>query len=302
MSDPIGQETVAPTPATPVATPVTAPPPVVPSTEGVPAPEGTPPPKEEDPKLTSRFAELSRREKRTVERERALKESEAKAKERETAYQAWEAAKARIKEDPSEALHLLDADLDSVITASLAKHKPATPEDRLAKLEEERKLEREALEAEKLTAQQKQVKEQVEGIRTNVREFIESQPDEYEMIIAEAAHDQVFDLLSDHFARKGKLLTYKQGAEIVESFLFEKASTLAKKSKKLAKLFEPPPPVEKPKAEKFTPKTEYKSAPTLTQTMNVVPTVRDPKVSEPHDAAITRIAAQMKAARMAKST
>jgi hypothetical protein len=195
------------------------------------------PPKEE-PKpdvSTKRFVELAKRERRLVETERAIKDREAKAK-------AFEDARARVEADPAAALELLGLDVDKLVTALVQKDAPLTAEQRLERLEAERRSEREANERARMQAEERSASEQVQAIRAQVREFVSKDAEKYELIVAEDASDRVFEVMAEHYATTNQLLAFDKAAEMVEDFLFDRAKQVATKSKKVAALFHPAPP------------------------------------------------------------
>lgn len=226
----------------------TTPPAVTAPVEAAPPAEA--PQSEEDKRAASRFAALSKREKALRERETQLKTWEAQQAEAKRQFQVEQSkfstiaqAVANARTKPDELLKLAGVDYDFLTRYYLNNGAPA-PEDRVSALEqrlEQEKLDREARDRDAQTAAIKQQEAQIQGLidvyRKETTNFISSNPEAYELIIAHEAYDEVFLLIAEHFQKTGVLLSPKDGAEQYEKMLeegIEKATKLKKFQAKLA--------------------------------------------------------------------
>lgn len=293
-STPSAPSTPTTSPVAPLAAPtrpVGAPPingasPIPPSGEAAKAPEaeaGKPAPE----KLTSKFVELTRRERKLAEESKALKESAERAK-------GYEAARSKAKEDPFSALESLGLTLDELVEAAVKKDRPETIEQKVNRLEAERKAERVAAEKSQADALSQARDASVSNAKKSIHDFIQANAETYELVAAQGHQDEVFDILVSHHAETGELMAPETAAAMVEDYLLDKAVELAKKSKKLSSAFAPKveaPPVEAPS--KVTPSwftPGKKSTPTLTNSMSGAPAPKAPITQETRAQVLARIA------------
>ncbi len=106
---------------TPVATPET------PETPVAATPETDKP--EKDPKLASRFAALTKKEREIIQREKAFKEQQAK-------LQAYEKALQQAKQNPLEYLQAAGLTLEEALSQIINEGKEPTEQDRLSSIEQ----------------------------------------------------------------------------------------------------------------------------------------------------------------------
>lgn len=244
-------------PVEPVATPIIDATPAQttqPPTEPGPTP-AEPQQSEEDKKSASRFAALSKREKALRERESQIKTQEAQQKAAQEQFIQEQSKFARVaqvladaKNKPEELLKLAGIDYE-FLTRYYINNGAPDPVDRVAQLEQKIERERKEREERDIAAQQAalaqqdaQVKQLIDLYRRETSSFIQTAPDEYELIIAHDAYDEVFLLIAETFQQSGKLLSPKQAADQYEKMLeegFEKALTAKKFQGKLAKKEEP---------------------------------------------------------------
>ena len=246
------------TPTTPVApaqqtaTPADTPPEAAPNGEA--KPEG----QQDEGRFSSRFAALSKREQKLqLEREELKREREQVAKEREETAairrenEEMKAARAKAKEDPVAFMKAHDltykevtdfilkgpksldpADVDRIVEEKLtAAEKKRAEEDAKRRQEEEKQ----ALERENETIQK-----EFDAYAKQTMDFINANPDDYELLLVNNAEDQVFSVIAECFKATGEVLEPKVAADLVEEYLFEQSQKLLK-TKKLAPTTSPAP-------------------------------------------------------------
>lgn len=190
-----------------------------------------------DSKLASKFAALSKKEKAIRQREKDL-ERRLKQLEAKNAPEQAEAPKAEevesfemaLKRNPLKAL--ADKGLDFETLAKLALNDgKLTPEMQMQLMREEiessykkeiAEIKKELQEKKDIEAQQS-VKQQVEGAKKTVFDFIDAAGDEFELIRTNESHQAVWDLIEQHFEETEELLDIKQAAEHIENQLLKNA-------------------------------------------------------------------------------
>lgn len=207
--------------------------------------------KPEDNRFAAKFAALSRKEKEIKQREKQLEErikqleaQAAQKSEPEQVQKEVEPLEYRIKKDPFGTLKEYGLDLDTLVNIALNDGKP-TQDIQLqllrqeiegktqkelseirAKLEAKEKAEEEA----RQRAEEERNQQVVEGFVEQIVSFVDSRPDDYELIRTEEAHDLVFDVIKEHFENTkdettgvGEVLDFKAAADEVENYLLEEA-------------------------------------------------------------------------------
>lgn len=239
--------------ATPTPESVTA---AAPETTPVSA-DATPPStevKEEEAPLSDKYIHLARKEKalrqKAIQQEQALKQREEAFKQREAELAAREAEykskyipKDALLEDPLMTLSELGLPYEKLTERAL--NAPTEQERQLelykrqvaqeikAMKDAQEKMRNEALE------QQKQAYNQaLNQIRSDVRDLVSSQADEFEAIQSAGLHDDVVDLIEKTFKQDGVLLSVEEAARAVEEHAVEEAfkyTTLKKIQQRLQK-------------------------------------------------------------------
>lgn len=273
----------AATPAEGTVAPVV--PPTIPA-DAVPPPDTTPetpdakagePPAPVDAKLAPRFAALAKKERETVAKI-------AEWKPKFEAAEKFEAARAKVAEDPFAALDILGIDLQKLVDSAIGHGKSETVEGRLERLERERKEERAkaTADADALSAQQQQAV--FDNYKSSVASAIDADPDTNELIIARKAHGVVYDVIVEHWNKTGQLMPTADAAKLVEDHFFEEAKA-SLGLKKLAALTAAPAAKDgKPVAPSFSASTTKP---------NPAP-IQPPPAYETHDQAIERISRTLK--------
>jgi hypothetical protein len=194
---------------------------------------------EED--LSARFAALSRKEKKLLDTERAMKEREAKL---------GPIAEAIEKKDVLGLLSLGALSMDDVLQAALKQGEKPSPEDKIQTLEEKiaawEKTEADKKAADAEREKQKHYDEEVNAFQKTLTEQLQANPEQYEFIHALGAQDQVFSAIHEivlanpdaYPERKDVEALIPQVAEAIEASLLDQAKKFSA-AKKVKSLLEP---------------------------------------------------------------
>lgn len=198
------------------------------------------PEKPEDEPLSTKFAALARKEKALMEKERELKK-------REEGTKIQELTKEQIRKDPEGALKA--AGFDGVedflnVFLSASSKTPPSLEDKVKELEEKLTLkEQKELEAQREREERelKDAEEQAIGtFKNNIKQFIDSEPDKFELIAANDAYDVIYDTvfeLYQQYEEAGQAQSFnaqeamQKIADELEADLLEKLEGLKKLKK-----------------------------------------------------------------------
>lgn len=199
--------------------------------------------KQEDPKedelISSRMAELARREYEVVQEKKRIKEESEK-------YKSVIEGIDELKKSPKRILEELGYDFESFTSTYLdeidGKEKVKTAEEMVKELAEENNRKWQALEQEKQEAQRIREQEVIESYKKKIEIDLSSEEnaDKFELVNLKGAYDVVFDVVNQHFQKTeketgtGEVLDLQKAAQIVEDYFLEEAQTFLK-SKKLAK-------------------------------------------------------------------
>lgn len=197
------------------------------------APQG-----EEEKKFASRFAALSRKERALVEREKQLNTRLSEIEEQAKTLGQFSEFKSKAKQNPLEALQELELSFEDIARYALNDGKK-TPEEILAnyqeqtkseieqikaKLEEKEQKEQEALKLK----QEKEISRGIEAGKQALVDYIASKPEDYELILANNAQNDVWEVIEGHFyatfdeeAGQGELLDFDEAAQKVEQYFEE---------------------------------------------------------------------------------
>lgn len=195
-----------------------------PVVEGVnEAPQETQAPKDD---FEDKFLRLTRKERALQQAQSELKAKQAEIEKLKSEYDSFLERKAKLRENPYDALEMLGVTYDDLTTALLEHGKPV---DKLTeierKLQELEQRESKAKEAERL-AKERELEENrqktVETFKGNLAKFIDSS--EYELIKANEAGDTVFEVIQAHYEateKQGKptLLSFEEACKLVEDHL-----------------------------------------------------------------------------------
>lgn len=248
--------------------PETTTPPATPPAEGQTPPAEKPP---ENPKVASRFAQLSRQEKEVRDQRNALKAEQDAWNAEKAELQQLKELKARAKQNPHEYLKAAEIDLDYLVQYSLNDNKQpvdkrieeleAKIDKRLTEKEEREKAEREearkARQAEIWEQKKAETAATLDAFAQEIAQTVNSDPEKHEVIIAEGKQNLVYELIVDHYNRTcdpetglgGEILDVATVAEKLEEELvkekIERAKSSPKVQRELAKAFGVPVPGEK---------------------------------------------------------
>lgn len=190
---------------------------------------------EDDPKFAARFAALSRKERELLQKEQSIKQSQRE-------YQAYQKAVQDAKNNPVAYLQAAGLTLEEAIQKIINEGKEPTPEEVLKKDVDSIKAEVEAYKkaAQEHQARQQEQRRQAEeqSILGNIKNFVESNPEKYELIMAYNAIPDVWEVIKRTYLETGGKvhLTEEQAAEAVENDLLEQAREEAKRVANLKKL------------------------------------------------------------------
>jgi len=201
----------------------------------------------EDDNFSKKFTALTRREKALRQREAELKRRESELTSRqpqqEPAQEEQPTDWAKLLADnPIEAFKKAGYSMEDLIHTMAEGELPKDivkrreEESLKAKIAElESKLEGKFEEYEKTSAQKEHDKV-VNSFKTELKTFIDSNADEYEMIRYNDAHDTVFGVIESHYSQTGRVLSEKEAADAVEQHFMDEALKLGN-VKKLRKRF-----------------------------------------------------------------
>lgn len=205
----------------------------------------------EEPEVSSKFAELAKREKalraRQSQQEQALKAREEAIAKREAELQSRQApqdstfiSKDQFMRDPIKALNELGLTYDDITQGFLDASTPQDPRllSQIKMLEEKlAKLEGQTQEWDKKTAEQQQqaYEAAVNQLKSDTKALVESD-DSFEMIKATDSISDVVELIERTYKEDGVLLSVQDAAQEVENYLIEEALKLAKTGKVQQKL------------------------------------------------------------------
>lgn len=238
---------------------------VTPTTEAVPeVKEAAPAPTEGESQLSAKFAALSRKEKQIRDRERAVQQQMNEMQARLKAFEAekaeadkWKQTPERLKKDPLGVFKESGLSLEQLTEMLLNGGKPTESMERseletrvLSKMEE---LEKKMAEKEAKETEQK-YEAQLNAFVQELTTFVNDTPD-YELIRSENAVDTVYQVIEQHHAETGEILSHKAAADAVEEYLFEQAKKMLEREKIKKLVSATSPAKEAPKAAQEKPVT-----------------------------------------------
>ncbi len=192
--------------------------------------------KVEDPKFATRFAALTKREKQLMERESRLKAEENQ-------FKAWKEATKNAKLNPSALLESHGLTLNELADhlISSGQKKELTPDEKIAALEKKLDDDRKAREDEKKALGDKEIEDTIAQVKSAISEIVSGEPDKYELIHANEAHDVVYQVVEEHWMAtrdpetgKGQILPMQKACDMVEEWLESQAREKILKLKKFA--------------------------------------------------------------------
>lgn len=195
-----------------------------------------------DPKqelFSTKFANLSRKERELLEKEKTIKSQYSE-------IERLNSIKGSAKEKVNEALEFLGLSLNDVIQYELSKIDQEMLEDddsiegRYKKLEKKlaaiEQKEQEALlrkQEEEARKEQEYIEETISAFKNEINGFLQERADTYELIAVQQAHDQVFEVIEENFRLTGQVMPIEEAANLVEAYFEEEAKRILAQSKKL---------------------------------------------------------------------
>ncbi len=185
----------------------------------------------DDPRLASRFAALARKDK-------ALREERKRIEADRAQLARWRDAERLAKEDPLKLLEDLGLSYSDLTQRQLQRleqeHLGDDPAVRLKRIEQQIQDYEEQARQHRERQAQAQVDRQIAQFQRQIEQRIESDPDRFELVIAQGAQEEVFRLIEAHFVDTREVMPIDEAAQLIEDQLLEEARLLLK-AKKLAK-------------------------------------------------------------------
>ena len=194
--------------------------------------------------FSRKFAALSRREKEIRAKEAEYDKRIAELEERLGSFgkkpepEPELPIEYRLKKDPLRALEDIGLSYDKLTELALNDGK-LTPEMQMRLMREEleggykkkfEELENRLLEKER-SDEQRRYDDIQRGFQNEIEDFVESNPDRYELIQANEANDIIYDVIEEHYNDTGRILDIEEAAEAVENYLEEEAEKIFKLGK-----------------------------------------------------------------------
>lgn len=225
---------------------------------------------QQDPKISSRFAALSRKERSIVQKQQDIAEREKRLAEREAQLaaqdQEWE-------RDPYSAAQKRGLSYEKWTDRVLNEGKP-TPADaasQAAKAEIEKFRKQQAQDAEKAAKEAKERSEAeaaqvIEEYKQEIGEFVKTNAEKFELITLHKTEGLVYDTINAYFDQTKKILSIEEACNLVEAHLEEQVLASVKTKKLQAKVT--PQPAKSEEAPKSDPSPASSSSPTLNSQMS----------------------------------
>lgn len=214
-----------------------------PATEEMGGQEAPPPETEvENDELPKQDDELSRRFAALARKERLLQQRESEIRERlrtDPEYLEFQKfKKAREAGDYREKLSYLGTDYNRLTKALLGEKEeekdPATlAMERVEALERQLKERDEALEKKGQEDQEKEREKIESAAKLQIKKECEADPDKYELINLNDAHDMVYDVILEWYLKNNEILPTAKAAELLEAHLETQIEAKFAKSKKI---------------------------------------------------------------------
>lgn len=224
--------------------------------------------------LSSKFAQLTKKEREISQREKEIKAHHEQLEQ-------YKSLKTSAKEKVNEALEHLGLTAEDVINWQIkqleADDEDHTPEGRYKKLEaklmgfEQAQAEKERLEKERLEQAEKERTEQlITNFKSNITSFITDNAEKFELVSNLGATEDVFDVIELNYQKTGKMMNIEQAVELVENHYLEESKAIINKTNKLKSLLtnneaQKGQTKESVSEESFVNRGQERNKPTLTQ-------------------------------------
>lgn len=188
-----------------------------------------------DDELSRRFAALARKERLLQQRESEIRER-LRTDPEYLEFQKFK--KAREAGDYREKLSYLGTDYNRLTKALLGEKEeekdPATlAMERVEALERQLKERDEALERKGQEDQEKEREKIESAAKLQIKKECEADPDKYELINLNDAHDMVYDVILEWYLKNNEILPTAKAAELLEAHLETQIEAKFAKSKKI---------------------------------------------------------------------
>lgn len=189
--------------------------------------------------FSERFAALTKKEKliqRSRDEVRALKDSLTK-READLAAREERAKQFESINNPLEALKLKGWSYDDLTNFVLNNEKPTPDKEiqlvrsELQKIREEQAAEKQRQTEAQTKAHENELASAIDQFKSEVTSFVKSKADDYELINLFDQSGLVYDTIKQYYETNQKLLSVKDGCDLVEKYLETKATKIAKAKK-----------------------------------------------------------------------
>lgn len=208
------------------------------TTAEIPEPQAPPTPPDEDVRTSRALAEIARKERAFRDQVSAFEAERASLMTAKQRAEEYDSLRARLKQDPTEALKLLEQDGHSFQTLVDRVIERDTPEAQLKSLKEEfqsyRRAQEEKLEREQSASRQAAEAQAIADFQAQQKSFIESHEDDYPLIATFGGVKHLYDIVDAHYKETGEVMPHKDAADRLEKVYFDNLSKI-KASEKVAK-------------------------------------------------------------------
>lgn len=255
----------------------------------------TPEAKPQEDEFSDKFIKLTRQKRALEQQASELKAERARIEAERKEIEEFRNSKAKIKQNPKEALSTLGVSFDDLAHMILTEGREPTEADKLSAIEAKIKAMEEAEEKKKQEAIESERQKTVSLYRTNLEKFVESS--DYELIKTFGATEDVFETIQEWYDKtlqekgEGVILSYSDACAMVEEHyekLLEKAAQTNKAKSKFGSFEEKL----QSQAEVNTPKGVAPST-TLTNAMKAVSEPATPSHRRPSNEELRQAAAAM---------
>lgn len=222
-------------PAAPTAEPTAE---SAPAADSVAATATAAPAEEKPSRVDPRFSALARKEAQLVRERQAIKAQKDALEAAHRQVVAFEEARSAAKADPLAVLSALGLSYDDVTAKALGVEKPTTPEAQIEAVRSELERFREeqaaaAKQAEEAKAAALEAERQsiIDAFRRDAVAHVSANAERYELTTLNNAATLVPQVVEQHFAATGELLTTAQAADLVEKHFEGLADRIVKARK-----------------------------------------------------------------------
>jgi hypothetical protein len=201
---------------------------------------------------SQRFAELAREQRKFAKIRQELQSEKAKIAEERAKYESYEKIKSQARLNPIEYLKQAGLTADDLAQFQLNESAPTPSLEAKQAMTEVERLRREIAERDERAQQQnveqakRTAQETMENFKLETKSFIESKPEDYELINMTSSYDLVVQTVEEHwrlgekrFKESGndpkyrpKILSTEEASKLVEGYLEGQVEQVLSKSKR----------------------------------------------------------------------